>query len=662
MKKRILFMDNLPGFLGASSRLLEDAGYEVLKAQTLAEAELVLQEKHIHLAILDVRMKDEDDDSSGLSLAQREEYRSIPKIILTAYPSVEYACEALRLGPKGPPPAVNFVSKKEAHETLIEAVKQAFEKHVRINWTLVIQVNERDPVTFHRLAELIAPGLAGEHLRSRAEEVEDLFRRLCCDEEQVKLDRVLWHRERRVAVAVLAFTHGKAPESLVIVCGPNASLSDEARRYREFSPKAPGENGTVLARSSETAHFAGNAYALAGADLEDVCSLSELYHRGPGKPFSLAMATLFDKTLGAWHRDKRVPEEAIGPCQLYADRLGLAADSFPPNEFAKRLRALIRQVPAIGARIECVSGKLKLDFEGQSYLYPDPTSFLYGSYDVGEPTVLIQTPGALSGENILADMKGRTWLTDFASAGLAPMQWNFVALEATIRFDWVDVKNLHWLHQMEQLLVSDEFLKLPVSDLEAPLRRPVRAIEALRRVASRQTGRDWMQYHLGIFFQAVRRIADFNPNHKLASNDLARMAHVLIAAALIAKCVGEGRSGPSASSRSEPMRLRVDTVNQEVKLAGRRVTLSQQSYALLRELNERAGKLCTRRELVERALGEEYDPTDESQIGRLNTAVHRLREKIEDNPDEPRYIITEQGRGYRLVLEPGGSGRSQLAS
>jgi hypothetical protein len=46
---------------------------------------------------------------------------------------------------------------------------------------------------------------------------------------------------------------------------------------------------------------------------------------------------------------------------------------------------------------------------------------------------------------------------------------------------------------------------------------------------------------------------------------------------------------------------------------------------------------------------------------KVNTAVRRLREKIEDNPDAPRYILTELGRGYRLVLGPGRSGRSQLA-
>ncbi len=565
--------------------------------------------------------------------------------------------QALSFGPSGVPAAVNYIGKSEAHKALIKAVSQAFERHVRINWNLVIQVNERNPVKFGGLAELVTPKLAGDLLESRAEELEDLFRRLCCEKNQIKLDRVLWHQEGRVALAVLAFTHGKAPESLLIVCGESAAIREETRRYHEFRPEAPGETGTVLVKSSETLHFAGNAYALAGADLEDVCSLFDLYHRGPEKAFNLALDGLFDKTLVAWHRGKRVPEETKAVGQLYVERLGLDADRFSVEVLEERVRALVRQAPAIGAKIKYGLGKLTFDFEGQSYSYPDPAPFFHQNRDRGETAVLIQTPGTLSGDNILTDGKGRTWLTEFARAGLAPTQWNFAALEAAIRFDWIDVKNLRWLYQMEQLLIADGPLKLYVSDLEVPLRKPMRAIEVIRRFALRQTAGDWLHYHVGIFFQAARRMADFNPNYRLASSDLARMAHALIAAALIAKYVGHRQASFSPGSRPEAIGLRIDTANQEVWVGGNRVTLSKQSYILLCKLNEHADKLCTRRELVEGALGEKYDEGDESQEVRLNTAVRRLREKIEDDPDEPRYILTEFGRGYRLVP---GLGKSRL--
>lgn len=639
-------MDNNAPFLEVYSKLLEQAGYRVLRASSLEAADQALNEKRVHLAVLDIRMQNDDDanDVSGLMLAQKPQHRAVPKIILTGYPSVESVRAALSSGTTGVAAAVDFLSKSEGPEALLQAVRQAFEKHVQINWDLVVQAG---PVTFLGLAELINPGLQGEVLDSRAEELKDLFRQICYEQEEIKLDRVLWHNEERVAVAVMAFTRGKAAESLVIVCGLRDSVSNEARRYREFGPKAPGENATVLARSCETVHFGGNLYAVAGADLEDICSLSELYHRGPEKVFNLALERLIQGTLAAWHRGKRVPEEDKGLGQWYAER-------FPVSNFAECLLALKRQVPAIGVRIESGSGELHFDFGAESYSYPDPVSFLHENCGSGDPTLFMQTPGTLSGENILADGHGRTWLTDFAHAGLAPAQWNFVALEAVIRFDWVGVKNLRWLHQMEQLLTAEEFVKLRMNDLESPLRKPLRAIEAVRRLASGQTARDSLQYHRGMFFHVVRRMADFNPDHKLTPNDLARTAHLLIAAALIAKYIDERQLGPSSAPRPESLTLSIDPTRQEVWVGSHRITLSKQNYKLLSELNQHAEELCTHQELIERALGLTYYDGNESQIARLNTAVRRLRQKIENDPDKPRFIRTEPGRGYRLVLRPGG--------
>jgi DNA-binding response OmpR family regulator len=52
---------------------------------------------------------------------------------------------------------------------------------------------------------------------------------------------------------------------------------------------------------------------------------------------------------------------------------------------------------------------------------------------------------------------------------------------------------------------------------------------------------------------------------------------------------------------------------------------------------------------VEKVFGLVFDEADASQVSRLNTAVRRLREKIEIDPEHPRYVITEPGGGYRLL-------------
>jgi DNA-binding winged helix-turn-helix (wHTH) protein len=270
--------------------------------------------------------------------------------------------------------------------------------------------------------------------------------------------------------------------------------------------------------------------------------------------------------------------------------------------------------------------------------------------------MLVVTPGTLSGSNILTDADERTWLTDFADAGYAPLLWNYVALEAAIRFDWVETRELQWLHEMEQRLTSSvpgAFRSPDSRDLEPVVREPVRAIEVIRRLTSRTVGQDPLPYHLGMMFHAARRVAALDPKSPLMPNELAHLAHALIAAAMICKMITEAKQGAAESASPVAMGLRVDKANHEVWVEGRRIPLRGQGYDLLLYLYEHANQLCTRRELVEQVFGDKkYDEGDKSQRTRLNTAIRRLREKVEHDPDNPRYLLSEPGAGYRLVPHP----------
>jgi DNA-binding NtrC family response regulator len=121
----ILFVDNTRDFLKVRSEFLEAEGYRVIPADNLNEARRLLELGGIDLAILDIRLVDDDDekDVSGLTLA-KEAGRSIPKIILTNYPSVDAVRDALRPQLDGLPAAIEFVSKLEGVEALIQAVQR----------------------------------------------------------------------------------------------------------------------------------------------------------------------------------------------------------------------------------------------------------------------------------------------------------------------------------------------------------------------------------------------------------------------------------------------------------------------------------------------------------------------------------------------------------
>ncbi len=97
--------------------------------------------------------------------------------------------------------------------------------------------------------------------------------------------------------------------------------------------------------------------------------------------------------------------------------------------------------------------------------------------------------------------------------------------------------------------------------------------------------------------------------------------------------------------------IRLDAATQEVRINGILVPIRGQSYELLRILYSRENQLCTRQMLIEQLFEEKFDETNQSQVSRLNTAIRRLREKIEEDPDHPRFIITAPLGGYQLATQ-----------
>jgi two-component system, OmpR family, KDP operon response regulator KdpE len=88
--------------------------------------------------------------------------------------------------------------------------------------------------------------------------------------------------------------------------------------------------------------------------------------------------------------------------------------------------------------------------------------------------------------------------------------------------------------------------------------------------------------------------------------------------------------------------LSVDLVRRIVKVGEREVKLSPKEYELLRLLVQHAGKVLTHKFL----LGELWDNLTDAQY--LRVYVRQLRQKIEADPEQPQYILTETGIGYRL--------------
>jgi two-component system KDP operon response regulator KdpE len=88
--------------------------------------------------------------------------------------------------------------------------------------------------------------------------------------------------------------------------------------------------------------------------------------------------------------------------------------------------------------------------------------------------------------------------------------------------------------------------------------------------------------------------------------------------------------------------LAVDLVRRIVTVRDMEVKLSPKEYDLLRVLVQHAGKVLTHKFLL-RELWNDFTDTQY-----LRVYVRQLRHKIEPDPEQPRYILTETGVGYRL--------------
>jgi two-component system KDP operon response regulator KdpE len=92
-------------------------------------------------------------------------------------------------------------------------------------------------------------------------------------------------------------------------------------------------------------------------------------------------------------------------------------------------------------------------------------------------------------------------------------------------------------------------------------------------------------------------------------------------------------------------RLTIDFARREVLVDGQRVNLRPTEYRLLYHLVQNAGYVMTHEQLLTRVWGPEY--RDETHYLRLY--ITYLRQKIEQDPAHPKYILNERGVGYRFV-------------
>lgn len=101
----------------------------------------------------------------------------------------------------------------------------------------------------------------------------------------------------------------------------------------------------------------------------------------------------------------------------------------------------------------------------------------------------------------------------------------------------------------------------------------------------------------------------------------------------------------SAGAVLEAGSIRLDPERFELKVGGAPVHLPRKEFELLELLMENSGKVLTRETLIDSVWGTDYFGDTRT----LDVHIKRLRGKIEDDPHEPKHLLTIRGLGYRFI-------------
>ncbi len=90
--------------------------------------------------------------------------------------------------------------------------------------------------------------------------------------------------------------------------------------------------------------------------------------------------------------------------------------------------------------------------------------------------------------------------------------------------------------------------------------------------------------------------------------------------------------------------LRIDPARREVTIAGRSIDLTPKEFELLTLFASHPGRVYSRKYLLENIWDYTYGGYDRT----IDSHINRLRSKVEENPDEPKLVLTVWGVGYKF--------------
>ena len=550
-RKRILFVENTPLKIRAIVRALEERRYSPAVIHDLEQARSELKTHWWPLAVVDLRLvNDEDDqDFSGLELV-RETDPNITKLILTTYPTYQAAVQALQPHPGKLPPAVDFLSKLDPLEQIVERIVGALEVQTGINWMLETSFYDSFHSYhtladwFHRRAQEDKP--LRQSVAESAHELEDLWGRLFSTQTQITVYPSRRGRGDAFLSQVKPYT--TAVEAMVVVkFGWRHDVDQEEKNYEKWVRPHAGPVCTQKQGIARTLNFAAIKYSLVGGHLHETQRFADFYRVHEVSAILEAIHHLFGTACAPWYDlPRRSAPEGIS--QRYRKGAKLVERRAHLQEAVRRLA---QQGADMGFTAQTLKSNVRFEWPGgpkldlktlESWLYDTPKA-LKDSPALA-PFQESPTHGDLNADNILVDPQRRTWLIDFGRTGYGYRLRDFAELESCIALDLQSGEaGLAALVQFEKLVFSQERWKdglaLP-PNFKAMIGNDdlIKAIQVIQELRSRarqweEDGGELRRYYLALLFEAILRLVTEGRDSPTEAPLPTRRAHALLRAATI---------------------------------------------------------------------------------------------------------------------------------
>jgi hypothetical protein len=556
---------------------LEDEGYKVFTADGRRKALSTVKRELIHLALIDVRLKDDRDetDYSGIHLAAKLPLE-MRKIIMTgkywknpaklleqaherdARHLLKY-CDFISGSNYNSDGILSSIQHAFANNLPLISMKLKLKLEPNLSWeTMVGQMKNASWVTTN----------GNSYGRSTALKPVRILQELSC---------LLFSSspQKPDLVKFLSTTPGYSPCTVAMVrpyfetvpglelaakLGPSHSIETEYENFEKYVVnQIPFDSCTDVRYGPVYLQGTGAlAYDFIGKDVKSVETLREHYGNSQVTDDDLCktLTHLFSETCARWyqHRDKVSNSLRQRLDTLYRLQLNL----HEPAQVKKTkdaFRSLLSHKGSLSAFKLLSNGVLQVDFKGkdQKLHLPDPLKFCFerrSSAKRGKGTNSRQhqnffpvvdqyaiTHGDLHSGNVIVNKQGGAWLIDFYKTGVGHALRDFAEMESDIKFT-LFTGNLSARYELERALLRPNSLNESLF-LEKPSlaqQRALRTIQTLRQQAFALTDiESTREYYMALLFYAVKGIRGFTSGSVTGQSYTPAKAHALLSAAMLCK-------------------------------------------------------------------------------------------------------------------------------